>query len=102
MVDFNRLIGKVRRAVADNPDKVRSGLDRVEGTINSRTGNKYAGKLRQGRGGLESAIGVPTRSRDAFRDEASRPTQRPDTVHTDPVTPPEPVDRPGPIRDERL
>lgn len=100
MVDFNGLVNKVKRAVGENSDTVRSGLDKVEQTINQRTGDKYADKLSKGRGGFESAIGVPKDAKDAYTDEANAPQQRPDGVGTEPVDRPRPVDDPRPLDEQ--
>lgn len=92
MANLYGIVNKLRRAASSNPDAVRGGLDKVEGVINSKTGGKYADKLRQGRRSVDGALGVPSQTRDAYRDGASQGDVRPS-----PVPPPAPVDRPAPI-----
>lgn len=94
MAHLSGIVGKLRRAVHSNPDAVRGGLDKFEGVINTRTGGKYADKLRKGRRGVDGALGVPSQTRDGFR------AGRADDVRPGPVPPPSPVDRPGPIDGE--
>lgn len=98
MVNLSGLFDKARRAVRDNPDAVRGGLDKVEGVLNERTKGKYADKLQKGREGLDKALGVPGQARDGYRDESGAP-ERTEPVTTDPIAKPEPVDRPSPIDD---
>lgn len=98
MVNLSGMFNKAKRAVRDNPDAVRGGLDKVEGLINSTTKGKYADKLTKGRDGIDKALGVPGETRDAYREEAGR-QERTDPVSTQPVDAPEPIDTPAPIDD---
>lgn len=98
MVNLNGLFNKAKRAVRENPDAVRGGLDKVEGVINQRTKGKYADKLQSGRGNIDRALGVPGRTRDAYREEAGR-QERPGSVSTGPIDSPAPIDEPTPIDD---
>lgn len=94
MPNLSGIVNSLRRLAGSNPDAVRGGLDKVEGVINSKTGGKYADKLAQGRRGVDSAIGVPSQTRDAYRDGAQ------EDVRTDPVPPPSPVNRPTSLDDD--
>ena len=87
MVNLSGMFNKAKRAVRDNPDAVRGGLDKVEGLINSKTKGKYADKLTKGRDGIDKALGVPGETRDAYREEAGR-QERTDPVSTQPVDAP--------------
>ncbi len=98
MVNLSGLFDKARRAVRDNPDAVRGGLDKVEGVLNERTKGKYADTLQKGREGLDKALGVPGQARDGYRDESGA-AERTEPVTTDPIDTPEPVDRPSPVDD---
>ena len=98
MAKLGGLFDKAKRAVRQNPDAVRGGLDKVEGLINNRTKGKYADKLKQGRGGIDKALGVPGQTRDAYRQEAER-SQGTEPVSTDPVDAPAPIDKPAPLDD---
>lgn len=48
-MNFTSIIAKAKNYAAKNPDKVRDGIDKAEAAVNAKTGNKYAGKVRQGR-----------------------------------------------------
>lgn len=97
MVNLSGLFRKAKNLAQTNPDAVRSGVDKVENVINTRTKGKYADKIAKGSGMVDKALGVPGRSRDAYRDEANRPPARLDTVRTDPIDPPADIDPPRPV-----
>ncbi len=98
MVDLSGLFAKAKRAVRDNPDAVRGGLDKVESVLNERTKGKYADKLEQGREGIDKALGVPGRARDAYREGEQAPAGT-EPVTTEPVEQPAPIDTPTPVDD---
>lgn len=58
-MNFTSIIAKAKNYAAKNPDKVRDGIDKAEAAVNAKTGNKYAGKVRQGADALEDQLGVP-------------------------------------------
>ena len=97
MVDFKGLIDKAKDFAKNNPDKVRTGMDKVEEVVNRKTGGKYADQVAKGAAAAENALGVPGEAKKAFADEANAPTDRPDAVHADPIDVPEPIDRPDKI-----
>ena len=93
-MNFSDLVGKVKKMVSDNPDAIRGGLDKVENTINERTGGKYQDKLAQGRQGLDERLGVPGEAKDAYQEGKAQDPGRPEQVQSEPIDRPTPVDRP--------
>lgn len=94
MVNLSGLFRKAKSAAASNPDAVRSGVEKVRSAVNTQTKGKYADQLAKGSDALDKALGVPGRTREAYRDEVSAPTPQPDPVSTDPVDAPEDIDPP--------
>lgn len=97
MVNLSGLFDKAKNYVKEHPDSIRGGLDKVEKTINDKTGGKYSSQLEKGRQSLDKNLGVPGQAKDAFREGAHGPQ---DTVsgpvHTDPIDKPGPLDPPQP------
>ena len=58
MRDLNSLMVKARKAISDNPDKVRSGLDKVEQLVNKSTGGKFSDQIHKGSDAVGNALGV--------------------------------------------
>ena len=94
-MDLSSLVGKVKQAAQGHPDAVRGGLDRVQQVVDEKTGGKYSEQVKQGREGLEGALGVPGRAKEAFKAEASADEGRPEPMTVDPIDPPAPIDEPG-------
>lgn len=79
MVNIGDLLGKARKMISDNPDKIHAGLDKVEGVIDKSTGGKYRDKLAKGSEAIEGALGVP---------KGQRGTADPGTPGSDSPIPP--------------
>lgn len=58
MVDFNSLVQKAKGFARKNPDKVRGGFTKVEGTIGSKTGGKYDSEIHSAGDQVEKQFGV--------------------------------------------
>lgn len=97
MVNLSGLFQKAKRAARSNPDAVRSSVEKVRSAVNTKTKGKYANQLAKGSDVVDKALGVPGRTREAYRDEASAPTPQPDPVSADPVDAPEDIDPPRPL-----
>lgn len=94
MVNLSGLFHKAKRAAQSNPDAVRSGVEKVRSAVDKKTKGRYTDKLAKGSDAVDKALGVPGRTREAYRDEASAATPQPDPVSADPVDPPEDIDPP--------
>lgn len=97
MVDIKGLVAKAKDFARSNPDKVRTGVDKVEEVVNRRTGGKYADQIAKGAAAAESALGVPGEAKRAFAAEATAPAERPDPVRPEPIAGPDPIDPPEKI-----
>lgn len=93
-MDVKGWIAKAKDLAGSNPDKVRTGVDKVEEIVNRKTGGKYADQIAKGAAAAENALGVPGEAKRAFSAEATAPGDRPEAVGVDPIAPPEPIDRP--------
>ncbi len=58
MRDLNSLVDKARKVISDNPDKVRTGLDKVEQMVNKTTGGKFSDQIHKGSDMVGNALGV--------------------------------------------
>ena len=76
-MNFTSIIAKAKNYAAKNPDKVRDGIDKAEAAVNAKTGNKYAGKVRQGADALEDQLGVPDAPAQPRGGEQPRTTAAP-------------------------
>ncbi|QQS01303.1 MAG: antitoxin [Austwickia sp.] len=96
-MDVKGLIAKAKDLARSNPDKVRSGVDKVEEVVNRKTGGKYADQVAKGAAAAENALGVPGEAKRAFAEEAGSTWKRPDAVRADPIDAPAPIERPDKI-----
>lgn len=58
MRNLGGLMSAARKAIQENPDKVRMGLDKVEQAVNKSTGGKFSGQLSKGHDMVGNALGV--------------------------------------------
>lgn len=55
---FNNLFDKIKGYARQNPDKARKALDKVEQTVNSKTGGKYSDKLSKAGDAASKGLGL--------------------------------------------
>lgn len=94
MVNVKGLIDKAKDLARSNPDKIRTGVDKVEEIVNRKTGGKYTDQIAKGAAAAENALGVPSEATKAYAEEAAAPAETPEPVHADPIEAPDPIDRP--------
>ena len=93
-------IEKAKKATADNPDKVRGGIDKVGGIINNATQGKYADKIKAASDKTEQTIqqqaGGTTAKTDAdFKASPQRDDDAPFNPAASPIDGAEPTSNPG-------
>lgn len=81
MRDLNSLVDKARKVISDNPDKVRTGLDKVEQMVNKTTGGKFSDQLHKGSDMVGNALGVNK------GDSVPGSVRDPETIPTMPTAP---------------
>ncbi|MBK7721377.1 MAG: antitoxin [Austwickia sp.] len=59
MRNLTDLVDKARKVITENPDKVRTGLDKVEQVVNKSTGNKFSQQVSKGSDMVGNALGAP-------------------------------------------
>lgn len=96
-MDLKGILGKAKQWASGHPDAVRTGLDKVEGAVNAKTGGKYADQVAKGSDAVESALGVPREAKNAFAAGAAEAGQPVDPVSVEPIEAPAPIDAPEPL-----
>ncbi len=76
MPDLNALVDKARRVVSDNPDRVRTGLDKVSDVVNKTTGGKFKEQITKGSDMIGDALGAKKSDtvKGSVKDPESVPT----------------------------
>lgn len=92
-------IGKARKATADNPDKVRGGIDKVGGLVNNATKGKYADKIKAASDKTEETIqkqagGTSAGTKADFEDGPHKDPEAPFNPSATPIPDPEPTTDP--------
>lgn len=57
-LNIGRLVGKARSYASQNPEKVRSGLDRAGDAVDRRTGGKHSSTVAKAKGAIGRALGT--------------------------------------------
>lgn len=68
---FGEIAGKAKKAVADNADKIESGIDRAARVADQRTGGKHSDKIERGVRAVKGRVAEQRRQSDD--PAASRP-----------------------------
>lgn len=59
--NIDGIVGKIKQAAQQNPEKVRDGLAKVESLVDSKTGGKYREQMAKGSEMLTKTLGIPGR-----------------------------------------
>lgn len=81
---FNNLFDKIKGYARQNPDKARQALDKVEQTVNSKTGGKYSDKLSKAGDAATKGLGLDQKHQGAPDQvgQQSQPGQTPQQGQT--------------------
>ncbi|MBD8505018.1 antitoxin [Hoyosella sp. G463] len=55
---FGDIMNKAKNLAQQNPDKARAAIDKVEDTIDEKTGSKYGDHIRKGGDTVEGHLGI--------------------------------------------
>lgn len=96
-------VEKAKKVAADNPDKIKGGIDKVAEKANTVTKGKYSDKIDKATHKVEDAVAKQTQGKgqngpaESLGEQASSgSTRRPGEV-ADPVERPSKIDDPEPI-----
>lgn len=81
MRNLNSLVDKARKVISENPDKVRTGLDKVEQMVDKTTGGKFSNQIHKGSDMVGNALGV------SKGDSVPGGVKDPDSIPTMPTAP---------------
>ncbi|AEF41378.1 antitoxin [Hoyosella subflava] len=62
---FGDIVNKAKNLAQKSPDKAREAIDRVEDTLDSKTGGKYGDQIRKGGDTVEQNLGIAEAAKDA-------------------------------------
>lgn len=93
-------IEKAKKATADNPDKVRGGIDKVGGLVNNATKGKYADKIKMASDKTEQTIqhqvgGTTAHAKADFKSSPQPDADAPFNPAASPIADPTPINDPN-------
>lgn len=62
---FGDIVNKAKGLAQKSPEKARQAIDRVEDTIDQKTGGKYGDQIRKGGDAVEQKLGVAQAAKEA-------------------------------------
>ena len=58
-MNFNEIVNDAKKLADEHPEQAKEALDKAEGIVNERTGNKYTDQVTKGEDAVEGQLGLP-------------------------------------------
>jgi hypothetical protein len=88
-------LDKVKDLAKEHPDEAKAAIDKLEQTLDEKTGGRFRDVLDKGGEYLEKEFGIPSDTSSNPPEQTPPPTQPQPEPPTDPSQAPEPPQQPG-------
>ena len=58
-MNFDEIVNDAKKLADEHPEQAKEALDKAEGIVNERTGNKYTDQVTKGEDAVEGQLGLP-------------------------------------------
>ncbi|WP_278314732.1 antitoxin [Lolliginicoccus levis] len=81
---FGDMVNKAKNLAQKSPDKARAAIDKVEDTIDEKTGSKYGDHIRKGGDAVEGRLGISEQeAEEAAQEQEDREAQEQEPASED-------------------